>query len=51
VLASLAAPLADAKISIFVISTFDTDYLIVKEANLKDAIRVLENAGHGISTS
>lgn len=48
ILASLAAPLADAKISIFAISTFDTDYLLVKENHLQNALRVLTAAGHHI---
>jgi uncharacterized protein len=48
ILASLAAPLAEAKISIFVISTFDTDYLLVKAGHLQSAIDVLSAAGHRI---
>ncbi|MEL7061493.1 MAG: ACT domain-containing protein, partial [Acidobacteriota bacterium] len=46
VLAALAGPLADARIGVFSISTFDTDYLLVRAARLDDAIAVLENAGH-----
>ncbi|MBI5033843.1 MAG: ACT domain-containing protein [Chloroflexi bacterium] len=49
ILASLATPLAQAGISIFAISTFDTDYLLVKENNLEKAIAVLQNVGHRIS--
>ena len=41
VLSSLAQPLAQAKISIFAISTFDTDYLLVKQENLKKALEIL----------
>src|SRR5690349_2748493 len=41
ILASLAQPLAEAKISIFTISTFDTDYLMIKKENLQKAIAVL----------
>jgi len=41
ILASLAAPLAQAKISIFAISTFDTDYILVKDDNLNKAVQVL----------
>ena len=48
VLAALAAPLADAKISIFALSTYDTDYLLVKEAALTRAIQALRSAGHYI---
>ena len=50
VLVGLAAPLADAGISIFAVSTYDTDYLLVKEADLPAAIDTLEGAGHRIST-
>jgi hypothetical protein len=43
VIASLTTSLAEAKISVFVISTFDTDYLLIKEAELSRAIRVLSS--------
>jgi hypothetical protein len=46
ILASLAQPLAQAKISIFAISTFDTDFILVREANLLDAMKILSLAGH-----
>ncbi|HYL63482.1 MAG TPA: ACT domain-containing protein [Candidatus Methylomirabilis sp.] len=49
VLASLANPLAAAKISLFVVSTFDTDYLLVAAQALPAAIVVLQNAGHVFS--
>ncbi len=45
ILSSLAAPLAEAKISIFAISTFDTDYLLVKSKDLDHAVAVLTQAG------
>ena len=48
VLASLTKPLAEAKVSVFVVGTFDTDYLLVREANLNDALKVLEGAGHSV---
>jgi hypothetical protein len=51
VLASLSSALAEAAVPIFVISTFDTDYLLVKEANLERAINALEQAGHSLSGS
>lgn len=41
ILSSLARPLAEAKISIFAISTFDTDYIMIKKENLQQAIAVL----------
>ena len=43
VIASLTAPLAEAKISVFVVSTFATDYLLIKEAELSKAVRVLSS--------
>lgn len=46
VLASLIGPLADAGISVFAVSTFDTDYLLVKEAAWERAREVLVAAGH-----
>ena len=46
VLASIAAPLADAQISIFAISTFDTDYVLVKAEKLDEAAEALRRAGH-----
>lgn len=49
VLSSLAGPLAQARISIFAISTFETDYLLVKEATLENALSVLSQAGHRIA--
>ena len=48
VLAALAAPLARARISIFVISTYDTDYLLVKRADLENATAALAAQGHRI---
>ena|SRR5579872_6854793 len=41
ILSSLAHPLAEAKISIFAISTFDTDYIMIKKENLQKAVAVL----------
>lgn len=46
VLASIAMPLAEARINIFAISTFDTDYVLVKADRVAEAIGVLRNAGH-----
>lgn len=49
VAAALLAPLAEAKISIFLISTFDTDYLLLKSAGFERALDVLRAAGYAIS--
>lgn len=51
VLASVAAPLAAAEISVFAVSTYDTDYLLVSEKDLPRAEEVLEAAGHTIRRS
>ena len=48
VVASLTAPIAAAGISLFVVSTFDTDYLLVKSEYLKAASDALRRAGHAI---
>jgi uncharacterized protein len=48
VIASLAAPLAAAGVSVFTISTFDTDYLLVQCRQLREAVAALRNAGHTV---
>lgn len=46
VLSGLAAPLAADGVSIFAVSTFDTDYLLVRAAQLDAACAALEAAGY-----
>jgi uncharacterized protein len=46
ILASVAEPLAQAGINLFVISTFDTDYVLVASDRLEDARLALSDAGH-----
>ena len=41
IVASLARPLAQAKISILYVSTYETDYLLVEEENFRKAKRIL----------
>jgi len=48
ILASIANPLADAEVSIFAISSYDTDYVLVKEENIDKVIKILTLAGHHI---
>ncbi|HWN43228.1 MAG TPA: ACT domain-containing protein [Thermoanaerobaculia bacterium] len=48
VVSSLTQPLAEAGVPVFVISTFDTDYLLVKEADLDRAREALAGAGHQV---
>jgi uncharacterized protein len=50
VLASLATPLAEAGVSIFALSTYDTDYVLVREAQLRDAVAALAAAGNDVAT-
>jgi len=49
VLAALSATLAEAGVSIFAISTFDTDFLLVKLDRLDDAISALSKVGHKVA--
>ena len=48
VLASLAVPLAAAAISMFAVSTFDTDYMLVRAADVERAAAALKKAGHRV---
>jgi hypothetical protein len=48
VLSSLATPLARAGVSIFVVSTYDSDYLLVKSAIFELAVEALSAAGHSV---
>ena len=49
VLASVLGPLAEAGVSILALSTFDTDYVLVKEERLPHAVAVLRACGHRVS--
>jgi hypothetical protein len=46
VLSSLAVPLADAGLSIFAISTFETDLILVREQSFEAACQILVKEGH-----
>lgn len=46
VLAGISTVLAEAGISIFAISTYDTDYILVKTKDLKKGIKVLEKTAY-----
>jgi hypothetical protein len=48
ILASLAGPLARAGVSIFALSTYHTDYVLVKDAQLAAAVQALQAAGHTV---
>jgi hypothetical protein len=49
VLSALLTPLAEASVSIFALSTFDTDYLLVRAAQLDLAMEALSAAGHPVA--
>ena len=48
ILSKLSTLMANAHISIFAISTYDTDYLLIKESNIEKAIHVLQDEGYGV---
>ncbi len=48
VLAALTRPLAEAGVAIIAISTFDTDYLLVRAADAARAERAMRAAGHEV---
>jgi len=48
ILSRLAGILAENKIGIFAVSTFNTDYILVKEENFDRALKVLASAGYEI---
>ncbi len=49
VLASFLDPLAERGIPIFAVSTFDTDYILVKEEHAASAVEALIKAGHTLT--
>jgi hypothetical protein len=48
VVAALVTPLAEAEVPIFVLSTFETDYLLVRERDLERSVDALAGAGHSV---
>jgi hypothetical protein len=48
VIADISLILKEVKISVFIISTYDTDYILVKEKDLKTSIVSLQNKGYNI---
>jgi len=50
VLASLSTTLAQARVSIFAISTYNTDYVLVRETDLDKAKDALSDSGHAFVT-
>jgi hypothetical protein len=51
ILASVTAPLAAARVSVFAMATYDTDYVLIPDAQRAMALAALEAAGHTVSTA
>lgn len=51
ILSQVCGILADAGIAVFVISVFETDYVLVKNACLDAALSALKKAGHQVNTA
>ncbi|MGX6971227.1 ACT domain-containing protein [Vagococcus bubulae] len=49
ILAKISSLLADANISIFAISTYNTDYILVKTNQFDEAIKILENNNYQLA--
>ena len=48
ILSKLSAILAENNIGIFAVSTFNTDYILVKAENFEKALKVLSDAGYDV---
>jgi hypothetical protein len=49
VLSALLAPLAEAKVSVFTISTFDTDWILVPVGDAGKAAQAWQHGGHTVA--
>ena len=49
ILAKIATILADNGISIFAVSTYNTDYILIKKENYQKALEVLQTTGYKIT--
>lgn len=49
ILSKISGILADNKIGIFAVSTYNTDYILVKAENFDKAMKVLGDAGYTVS--
>ena len=48
ILSKLSAILAENKIAIFAVSTYNTDYILVKEENFTKSMNILSDAGYTV---
>ena len=46
ILADISRLLAEVHVTIFVVSTYDTDIVLIKQCHLTSAINALRSAGH-----
>jgi len=46
ILAAILAPLAEAGVSVFTVSTYETDYILIRESALERAVHSLTQAGY-----
>jgi hypothetical protein len=51
IMAAIVGPLADARVNVFVFSTYDTDYVLVPAVRLDEAWAALTDAGHRLTTA
>ena len=51
ILSKLSGILADHKIGIFAVSTYNTDYILVKEENFARALKILASEGYRLGRS
>lgn len=51
ILSKISGILADNEIGIFAVSTYNTDYILVKADNFAKALRVLSEAGYSVDNS
>lgn len=49
ILSKISTILAEAEIGIFALSTYDTDYILVKKCNFEKAMAALRSAGYEIA--
>ena len=50
IISQVCGPLARSKIPVYVISAFETDYLLIKDTFLEEALATLRNSGHVVTT-
>jgi hypothetical protein len=49
IIADITCILKEKNIPVFVLSTFDTDYVLIKQKNLNNGIEALRNKGYTVS--